>query len=488
MTILLSIVFVVLAIVLSCLVLVVAWVLARPLLGPVARTMAGQLGRRLYRYATDDRDVAGPPQPPQPWQQHPMAPPAQRPQAPPTPTDPPTEQVAAQVANDSTPVVPAAVEDTCVKVPPVIAPPPAASLRGLRGSAVDVVLIDNTVTIGRGADRDIQLDADTVSRHHCTLRFRADHWHLQDTGSPNGTYVNGTPVPNGKWVPLASGDRIGLGADVLLMLTTSRVDNQDLVLAVGGATDKGGRERNEDALFANESVVAVADGVGGRPGGDVASGIAVSLARSASQGLTLAHLVPAMNAAIASRGQADTSLRDMATTFDGAQLITELGGTVVRGIHIGDGRVLLDDGKHIKTLTVPHTLGGRLASEGNPAAARHPDRARLLRVLGTAAVPEFDQWEQRAVVGHRYVLSTDGVLNAMSEDELHEALVQLRGVRPDAAAKILVDSVLQGSNANRSKLDNLTVVIADVRQSVDNSQPIPVTLGKSGQRMPAIPR
>lgn len=481
MSIVLTVMFILLLVILCGLVLSLIWLVVRRR----TRSSMRAVGSRLLPYASESMAR---------WAHPPYSVPEQRsssaePHYAPIPPEPVTDRIPPPEPDQPMHVVgPGMVAVLPNGVPAEPGPPPTASLRALRGSALDVMLTSSTVTIGRGTDRDILLDAGTVSRRHCTLRFRAGRWYVEDDRSPNGTFVNGTRLPDGAEVALQSGDRIGVGDDVLLMLTTSSVENQDLVLAVGAATDKGGRPRNEDALCATENVIAVADGVGGRPGGDVASGIAVSLARNASAGLPLVHLVPAMNAAITSRGHGDASLHNMATTFEGAQLITEVGGAVVRGVHIGDGCALLDDGNHIKTLTVPHTLGGRLAREGNPAAARHPDRARLLRVLGMPSVPEFDQWEERAVIGHRYVLSTDGILHAMSADELNDALVQLRDVRPERAARILVDVVLHSSSTARSRLDNMTVIIADVSQKVDNSRSDPSEGAHSPQRHAAIER
>jgi pSer/pThr/pTyr-binding forkhead associated (FHA) protein len=463
------------------LVALVAWKIALGWFRSSMRAGAVKLINVLSRFVATNTPPRPDPRPVPPPRATPGPPPAR-----PNPTN-------IRMPDEPTRVLPAAPAPTPVgkpadDVPAESGPPPTASLRAIRGSTLDVLLTKSTITIGRGPDRDIMLDAKTVSRRHCTLRFRTDRWYLQDDSSPNGTLVNGTRLLVGAQVPLDSGDRIGVGDDVLLTLTTPRIDNQDLVLTVGAATDKGGRARNEDALCATATVIAVADGVGGRPGGDIASGIAVSLAGNASAGLPLAHLVPAMNAAIMSRGRSDSSLQDMATTFDGAQLITDTGGGIVRGIHIGDGCALRDDGSHIKTLTVPHTLGSRLARDGNPLADRHPDRARLLRVLGMPSVPEFDQWEERAVAGHRYVLSTDGLLNAMNTDELNAALVKLRGVRPEQAARILIDAVLHGSAAARKALDNLTVVIADVSQRVDSSRSLPAAAADSTQHQVAIRR
>ncbi|MEZ0396749.1 MAG: FHA domain-containing protein [Anaerolineales bacterium] len=51
------------------------------------------------------------------------------------------------------------------------------------------------LTIGRGADADIQLPAPAVSRHHAILQPSGDgEWTLSDLNSTNGTFVNGQRV------------------------------------------------------------------------------------------------------------------------------------------------------------------------------------------------------------------------------------------------------------------------------------------------------
>ena len=69
-------------------------------------------------------------------------------------------------------------------------------------------------TIGRAADRDIALPADTsVSRTHARIVYQASRHVVSDDGSSNGTVVNGSrlAVPQ----PLNPGDLIQLGDTVL---------------------------------------------------------------------------------------------------------------------------------------------------------------------------------------------------------------------------------------------------------------------------------
>src|SRR5436305_386222 len=68
------------------------------------------------------------------------------------------------------------------------------------------------IRIGRGADCDVRFDArmDTrVSTHHAEIRFDNGGYVVVDTGSSNGTLVNGKLVKTQK---LRSGDKIVFGA------------------------------------------------------------------------------------------------------------------------------------------------------------------------------------------------------------------------------------------------------------------------------------
>ena len=51
------------------------------------------------------------------------------------------------------------------------------------------------VTIGRGAQNDVDINDDTVSRHHCQIaQIDRDTFNIVDLGSANGTYVNGNLI------------------------------------------------------------------------------------------------------------------------------------------------------------------------------------------------------------------------------------------------------------------------------------------------------
>ena len=70
--------------------------------------------------------------------------------------------------------------------------------------------------IGRGADCDLRVHEDDISRHHCLIHLRSNEAILSDLGSSNGTFVNGQRVLS--QVTLKSGDEILLGNKCRLLV------------------------------------------------------------------------------------------------------------------------------------------------------------------------------------------------------------------------------------------------------------------------------
>lgn len=88
------------------------------------------------------------------------------------------------------------------------------SLVALKSTALDegarFELDAKTLTVGRGAPNDIRLDDDEfASAHHARIEPRRDGVWVEDIGSTNGTYVNGTRL--GRPQKLAPGDIVRIG-------------------------------------------------------------------------------------------------------------------------------------------------------------------------------------------------------------------------------------------------------------------------------------
>ncbi len=80
-----------------------------------------------------------------------------------------------------------------------------------------VTLADTLITLGRSPDCSIHLADSSVSRRHAEIRPAGDGWLLVDTGSTNGTRVNGATVTERR---LADGDTVTVG-DVKLHFEAS---------------------------------------------------------------------------------------------------------------------------------------------------------------------------------------------------------------------------------------------------------------------------
>src|SRR5690606_37401660 len=115
-----------------------------------------------------------------------------------------------------------------------------------------------------------------------------------------------------------------------------------VILRTVAVSDRGkARENNEDAVHAGPRLVAVADGVGGGPSGEVASEIVIRTlaaldAPDASNlsGEALRQAVEAANRGIREAIEADPSLAGMGTTL--TAMMAE--GDSLDLVHVGDSR------------------------------------------------------------------------------------------------------------------------------------------------------
>src|SRR5258708_38402108 len=80
-------------------------------------------------------------------------------------------------------------------------------------------VLDAVVSLGRDVNNSIVLEDDFVSATHARLTFRGRAWYVEDVGSTNGTFVNGSRIDSIS--PLAFGDEVQIG-QVRLRLDRAR--------------------------------------------------------------------------------------------------------------------------------------------------------------------------------------------------------------------------------------------------------------------------
>jgi protein phosphatase len=205
------------------------------------------------------------------------------------------------------------------------------------------------------------------------------------------------------------------------------------------------RRRNEDSMLVDESigVVAVADGLGGHPCGDLASQTAVASLRESLAGgpvddvdtagwLTAALLV-AHRAVLAEAGD-DPDREGMATTVVLAAV--EDGQATI--VHVGDSRAyLLADGE-LRALTRDHGVGGYITQALGLDRVVAPDVARISDLTA----------------GDRLLLCTDGLTNMVDD----RGIASLLGKGdPSEATDALVEAALGNGG-----IDNVTVIVVQV--------------------------
>jgi protein phosphatase len=235
----------------------------------------------------------------------------------------------------------------------------------------------------------------------------------------------------------------------------------------GVATDAGRRGDNEDRLFAEPPVFAVADGVGGRAAGEVASELAVAelrrLAGAAIGPDAVLAAVRRANAAIRNGSIADRALTGMRTTLVGLVLVHADGEPHWMVVNVGDSRLYRLHRGRLERVTVDHSLVQTLVDRGEitEAEARfHPRRNVVTRVLGSHPDPQVDFWLRTPVPGERFLLCTDGLSEELGDEEIHRTLAG--GQAPASTAVELARlAVLRGGR------DNITVIVVDVMSPDD---------------------
>ena len=227
-------------------------------------------------------------------------------------------------------------------------------------------------------------------------------------------------------------------------------------VSVGAATDIGQvREGNEDSYLVVEPLYAVADGMGGHRGGEVAS----SLALETVQGMferregSLAEQVAEANRAVFDRSQNDRKVSGMGTTLTAAQV----DGNRVHLVHVGDSRAYLLRGGELTQVTEDHTLVHRMVMEGEISeeeAETHPHRSILTRALGVDQNIQVDEGDLEVAPGDRLLLCTDGLTGMVPEGQIREIL--LESLDPQEA----VDKLVKVAN-RAGGIDNITALILD---------------------------
>jgi PPM family protein phosphatase len=245
------------------------------------------------------------------------------------------------------------------------------------------------------------------------------------------------------------------------------------------ASDRGlVREKNEDAYiamtvsepdenpFAIRALLAVADGMGGHAGGELASRAAVGLlddifSKQAGKGLSdFSDIQSAVTGIIS---EADRRVRKVGsgeakppgTTLTAAFIV---GNDAYIG-HIGDSRAYQVRHDEIVAVTEDDSYVGRLVREGKltPDEARRSSQKNILtKSLGGGEAPEFDPPVRVSLSeGDILMLCTDGLWALVTEEDI-VGIIHAEKTLRQAAGRMIALAKARGGH------DNITVAAAEI--------------------------
>jgi serine/threonine protein phosphatase PrpC len=233
------------------------------------------------------------------------------------------------------------------------------------------------------------------------------------------------------------------------------------------------REGNEDSAIYGANLIAVADGMGGHAGGEVASAIAIN---------ALAQLLPVISdpeididsredlflnitfeidSQILEKSKQAPELAGMGTTLTALNI----SGSNVELLHIGDSRCYRYRDNKLEQLSYDHTVMQELLDQGRLTPEEvfdHPQRSLLTQALmGDSGLdPILVSYEIKA--DDKFLLCSDGLTNLLSDYEITKIIESTTD--NDLIAALITEVKAKGAP------DNITIIWAQVTDKKVSSE------------------
>lgn len=231
-----------------------------------------------------------------------------------------------------------------------------------------------------------------------------------------------------------------------------------------------GRKRSSNQDYVNKfynkaghTLILLADGLGGHKAGDIASQVTVTdLGRQwVKSELSdweeirdwMLTAVEQENQKIYQMGQ-NEAYKDMSTTLEMLALI----GNYVIYAHVGDSRIGLIREGYYHALTRDHSYVNALIDLGEitpEEAEHHPQRNYILQSIGQKDPVRVDIGIQELFVGDYLLVSSDGLTDMISNQDIELVLAQDADLNEKASNMIALANQAGG-------LDNITLALVQV--------------------------
>ncbi|HYA88927.1 MAG TPA: Stp1/IreP family PP2C-type Ser/Thr phosphatase [Nitrospirota bacterium] len=250
------------------------------------------------------------------------------------------------------------------------------------------------------------------------------------------------------------------------------------IISFGGTDPGKKRGNNEDAYLIDDSIglYAVADGIGGSEGGEVASRIAVDALAGAIPDL-LREKGGQQPSGVTGKAELENSLlrqafaianNDILNTGDQNPRLSGMGTTLATILirdevayiaHVGDSRAYLLRSGEFKQLTPDHSFVAEQLRAGAITAEQarmSPYRHIITRALGGNGEVLPDVSQHRLQKDDRFLLCTDGLTEMVDDEDIGRILAM-------ASPRETVQKLVAVAN-DRGGVDNITVVVVWVAE------------------------
>jgi len=239
----------------------------------------------------------------------------------------------------------------------------------------------------------------------------------------------------------------------------------------GYLTDPGKvRDHNEDSVIvvknaSGEYMMAVADGMGGHRGGEIASSIAIShIGKRFSEISSIGNKEDAVNWIKDVVSEANVSIYKYTSENPES---TGMGTTLVLAVltrdfllfgNIGDSSGYVFRNEKLHKITTDHTLVNLLVKSGElteEEAKEHPRKNVLMRALGATTTVEMDIFDVETDVDG-IMLCSDGLTNMLDDEQISKVLSENSSIE-DRLNKLIIKS------NNRGGTDNISVTFLETK-------------------------
>ena len=225
------------------------------------------------------------------------------------------------------------------------------------------------------------------------------------------------------------------------------------------------RAGNEDSAIKSANLIAVADGMGGHAGGEVASAIAInalekllpvitdqSVDTASAEDLFL-NITHEIDSQILEKSKQLPELSGMGTTLTALAIFENN----VELLHIGDSRCYRYRDNKLEQLSYDHTVMQELLDQGRLSpdeVINHPQRSLLTQALmGDSGIdPILVSYEIKK--GDQFLICSDGLTNVLSEYEIVK-IIESNQV-DEIVAALIAEVKLKGAP------DNITIIWSQI--------------------------